>query len=77
MDTCTCITESLCCAADDNITPQVNSTPIEKIFNQKKGGEGGTNEESSMKTYTTGVKQIASGNLLCDAGNSNWVCVTT
>ena len=33
--------------------------------------------DSSMKTYTlTYVKQIASGNLLYDSGNSNWGSVT-
>ena len=33
---------------------------------------GGMNGESSMETYTLPcVKQIASGNLLCDSGSSN------
>ena len=41
-------------------------------------GEGGTNGESSMETYTLSyVKQIASGNLLYDSGSSNWCSVTT
>ena len=41
-------------------------------------GEGGTNGEGSMKLYTlTYVKQIASGNLLYDSGNSNQGSVTT
>ena len=36
------------------------------------------NRESSMETYTlTCVKQIASGNLLYDSGNSNQGSVTT
>ena len=35
-------------------------------------GEGGTNGETSMETYTLPyVKYIASGNLLYDAGRSN------
>ena len=41
-------------------------------------GEGGTNGESSMKTYILlYVKQIASGNFLYDSGNSDWCSVTT
>ena len=37
-------------------------------------GEGGTNWESSMETYTLPeVKQIASGSLLYDEGSSNLV----
>ena len=37
-------------------------------------GEGGMNKESSIETYTSPcVKQIASGNLLYDAGSSNLV----
>ena len=41
-------------------------------------GEGGTNGESSMKTYVLPyVKQIASGNFLYDSGNSDWCSVTT
>ena len=41
-------------------------------------GEGGTNGEGSMKTYTLRyVKQRASGNLLYDSGNSNQSSVTT
>ena len=40
--------------------------------------EGGTNGESSMKTYVLPyVKQIASGNFLYDSGNSDWCSVTT
>ena len=36
-------------------------------------GEGGTNDEGSMKTYILPyVKQIAGGNLLYDSGNLNW-----
>ena len=41
-------------------------------------GEGGLNWYSSIKTYTLPyVKQIASGNLLYDAGSSIWCSVTT
>ena len=40
--------------------------------------EGGTNEETGMEAYTLPcVKQIASGNLLYDSGNSNWGSMTT
>ena len=60
MDTCTCIIESLCYTADTNVTLQVDPTPIKKIFNQKKGGEGGTNGESSMKIYTPQGGKIGS-----------------
>ena len=42
------------------------------------GGEAGTNGENSMETHTRPYgKQIASGNLLYDSGNSNWGSVTT
>ena len=35
-------------------------------------GEGGTNGDGTMKTYSLPhVKQIASGNLLYDSGSSN------
>ena len=38
-------------------------------------GEGGTNSENSMQTYTLPyVKQIASGNVLCDTGSSTQCC---
>ena len=41
-------------------------------------GEGGTKGESSMEIYTLPhVKQINSGNLLYDSGNSNQGSVTT
>ena len=41
-------------------------------------GEGKTHGESSMEAYTLPyVKQIASGNLLYDSGNSNWGSMTT
>ena len=41
-------------------------------------GEGGTNGERNMETYTLPyAKQIGSGNLLYDSGNSNWGSVTT
>ena len=39
-------------------------------------GEGGTNGESIMGTYTLPyVIEIASGNLLYDSGGSNWCSV--
>ena len=38
-------------------------------------GEGGTNSENSTQTYTLPyVKQIASGNVLCDTGSSTQCC---
>ena len=41
-------------------------------------GEGGMNGESNMETYTLPyVKQIASGNLLCDTGSSTQCSVKT
>ena len=41
-------------------------------------GEGGMYGESNMETYTLPyVKQIASGNMLCDSGNSNQGSATT
>ena len=41
-------------------------------------GEGGTNGESNMETYTLPyVKQIGHGNFLYDSGNSNQGSVTT
>ena len=41
-------------------------------------GESGANWESSMEAYTLPyVKQIASGNVLYDAGSSGWCSVTT
>ena len=41
-------------------------------------GEGGTNWESIVETCTLSyVKQIASGNLLCDSGSSTHCSVTT
>ena len=41
-------------------------------------GEGGTNGASSRETYPLPyVKQRASGNVLCDPGNSNQSSVTT
>ena len=41
-------------------------------------GEGGMNGESNMETYTLPyVKQMASGNLLCDTGSSTQCSVTT
>ena len=44
----------------------------------KGGGEDEMNGESSMEADTlTFVKQIASGNLLSDSGNSNQGPVTT
>ena len=48
---------------------------IENVFvNTAWEGEGGMNKESSIETYTSPcVKQIASGNLLYDAGSSNLV----
>ena len=40
-------------------------------------GEGGTNGENSMETYTSPcVKQMASGNLLCVEGSSTQCSVT-
>ena len=40
--------------------------------------EGGTNEETGMEAYTLPcVKQIASGNLLCDTGSSSWYSMKT
>ena len=45
---------------------------------QEEKGESGMNGESCMEAYTLPyVKQIASGNLLYDSGNSNWGSVTT
>ena len=36
------------------------------------------NGESSMEAYSRPyVTQIASGNLLCDSGNSNWGSIVT
>ena len=41
-------------------------------------GEGGSNGERSMETYTLPyVKQIASRSLMCDAGSSDWCPGTT
>ena len=41
-------------------------------------GDGGTNGESSMGTYTLPhIKYIVNGNLLYDSGNSKWVSITT
>ena len=48
-------------------------TDIEKRLTDTTGreGEGGTNPESRMETYTLPyVKQIVNGNLLHDSGNS-------
>ena len=48
-------------------------TDIEKRLTDTTGreGEGGTNRESRMETYTLPyVKQIVNGNLLHDSGNS-------
>ena len=54
-------------------------TDLENRFVDTVGEEeGGTNEESSMETYTLPyVKQIDSGNFLYDSGNSNWGSVIT
>ena len=39
--------------------------------------EGEINGEGSLNAYTLPyIKQIASGNLLCYSGNSNWGSVT-
>ena len=44
----------------------------------REEGEGKTNGESRMEAYTLPyVKQIASGNLLYDSGNSNQGSMTT
>ena len=45
----------------------------------RDGSEGvcGTNGESSMKHTLPYVKQIASGNLMCDKGSSTWCSVKT
>ena len=45
---------------------------------QEEKGESGMNGESCMEAYTPPyVKQIASGNLLYDSGNSNGGSITT
>ena len=52
----------------------------EQAYGQDKGGEGEgeMNGESSMEAYSRPyVTQIASGNLLCDSGNSNWGSIVT
>ena len=50
----------------------------EQTCGHKREGDGGTNGECRMETYTLPhVKQIASKNLLYDSGNSNWSSVTT
>ena len=50
-----------------------------RLVNMGQGeGESGMNGESSMESYTLPYfKQIASGNLLYNSGNSNWGSVTT
>ena len=44
----------------------------DRLVGAVREGEGGTDRESSMETYTRPcVKQMAGGNLLYDAGSSN------
>ena len=51
---------------------------IENRLMDKGGGEDEMNGESSMEADTlTFVKQIASGNLLSDSGNTDLGLVTT
>ena len=54
-------------------------TNIEKRLVDPVGeGEGGKNGESSMETYTRPhAREMASGNLLYDAGSSNRGSVST
>ena len=68
--------ESICRAA---MEMQISRTDLWTWGNRGLGvEEGGTNGETSMETYTLPyVKQIASGNLMYDSGNSNWGSVTT
>ena len=48
------------------------------LWTQGGEGEGGMNGEICMDTYTlTYVKQIVTGNVLHDSGNSNRGSVTT
>ena len=49
----------------------------EQTVNTVREGEGGTNENSSMKTCTLScVKQIPCGSLLCDTGKSTQCSLT-
>ena len=52
---------------------QWKHTHRDQTWGHSGEGEGGTNWESRMETYTLPhVKRITSGNLLCDSGSSNW-----
>ena len=55
---------------------QSNHGCREQACGHEGEGEDGTNGEATMHAYTLPyVKQIASGNLLCDSGNPDWCSV--